>query len=70
MPDFFVVSNVIFRVTAANEAKALEAVELGTAGAPEPISAVAYRNERAYLNAEKVPHSSRRQWKFKRGRRG
>jgi hypothetical protein len=70
LPDYFVVSNVIFKVTAASESAALEAVESGTAGAPEPISAVVYGSERDYLNAAKVSHASRRQWKFKKGRRG
>lgn len=70
MPDYFVVANVVFKLTAESEAAALEAVELGTAEPYEAISARAYRNERSYLNADKVAPAGSRQWKFKKGRRG
>ena len=65
----YVVALVAFELADESEAEALEAVRSGKAGAYVALAATAYSNERAYKNAEKVPHSSRRNWS-KRGRRG
>ena len=74
MPPFYVVATVAFELEAPNAAAALEAVESGAAVLAnerpyEPLAARAYRNKRAYENADKVPHSDARNW-VKRGRRG
>jgi hypothetical protein len=69
MPPFYVVASVAFEVTADSASDALEAVRAGTAGPYEARAAAAYPHQRAYENADKVSHSSRRDW-VKRARRG
>lgn len=70
MPNFYVVANVAYELSAANEEAALEMVERGNAPSPKPISARVYETERAYLAAAKVSPAARRQWLHQRGRRG
>ena len=69
MPPFYVVASVAFELNAGSVAEALDAVEAGTAAPYVALAATAYPTKRAYENADKVSHSSRRNW-VKRARRG
>lgn len=62
MPTYYVVANVAYTITAASEEAALDAIGAGTAPDPSPITALVYRSERSYLEADKVNYAHRRRY--------